>query len=385
MLTALSLPKGGRRAGEDVVSDRRALKILHMDPERGWGGGERQVVGLLSYLSHHGHQNHLLAHPEGLLFEEVRKIGVVTFPITVRNDLDFRPVFALRRLIQKEKYDIVHFHTKRAHALSLWLGRIHPGIRYVVTRRMDYPVKRNWYNDYLYNRRVDGVVAISRKIADLLVEGGVRSEEIRLIHSGIDPAPFQRKPAGGSGATPTVIGTVAVLEERKGHRFLLEAAALLKQQGLRLKYRFAGEGLQRQKLQQIALELGLREEVEFGGFIPDIPGFLSTIDIFVLPSLHEGLGVAVLEAMAAGKAVVATRVGGLADLVDDTITGLLVAAKDCGALAQAISKLLSQPGLAQQMGESGRERVRKHFTAEQMAKKNEDFYYELLEAPRIGA
>ena len=364
-----------------MVSDSRALKILHMDPERGWGGGEHQVVGLLSYLSHHGHQNHLLAHPEGLLFEEVRKIGVVTFPITVRNDLDFRPVFALRRLIQKEEYDIIHFHTKRAHALSLWLGRIGPGIRYVVTRRMDYPVKRNWYNDYLYNRRVDGVVAISRKIADLLVEGGVRSGKIRLIHSGIDPAPFQRKPGGGAGAAPRVIGTVAVLEERKGHRFLLEAAGLLKQQGHRLKYRFAGEGLQRQKLQQIALELGLREEVEFGGFIPDIPGFLSTIDIFVLPSLYEGLGVAVLEAMAAGKAVVATRVGGLPDLVDDTLTGLLVPAKDSEGLARAISTLVSQPGLAKQMGENGRERVRKHFTMEQMAKKNEDFYYELLEAP----
>ncbi|MEK6601358.1 MAG: glycosyltransferase family 4 protein, partial [Candidatus Binatota bacterium] len=362
-----------------MVSDSRALKILHMDPERGWGGGEHQVVGLLSYLSHHGHQNHLLAHPEGLLFEEVRKIGVVTFPITVRNDLDFRPVFALRRLIQKEEYDIIHFHTKRAHALSLWLGRIGPGIRYVVTRRMDYPVKRNWYNDYLYNRRVDGVVAISRKIADLLVEGGVRSGKIRLIHSGIDPAPFQRKPGGGPGAAPRVIGTVAVLEERKGHRFLLEAAGLLKQQGHRLKYRFAGEGLQRQRLQQIALELGLREEVEFGGFIPDIPGFLSTIDIFVLPSLYEGLGVAVLEAMAAGKAVVATRVGGLPDLVDDTLTGLLVPAKDSEGLARAISTLVSQPGLAQQMGENGRERVRKHFTMEQMAKKNEDFYYELLE------
>ncbi len=360
-------------------SNRRTLKILHIDPESKWGGGECQVLGLLNYLTQRGHQNHLLGHPDGLLLREAQRSGIVTFPLRVRNDLDFRPIFSLRRLIRRERYDIVHFHTKRAHALSFWLRRIHPGVRYVVTRRMDYPVKRNWYNDYLYNRRVDGVVAISRKIVDLLVAGSVRREKIRLVHSGIDPARFQRPQ--GARATPglAVIGTAAVLEERKGHRFLLEAAALLKQQGRRLKYRFAGEGGQRQRLQQIVLELGLQEEVDFAGFVSDIPSFLSAIDIFVLPSLYEGLGVAVLEAMAAGKPVVVSRVGGLPDLVDDAVTGLLVPPKDSRALAEAIARVISQEGLAQQMGERGRKRVLQHFTMEQMAKNNEDYYYELLQ------
>ena len=361
-------------------SDRRPLKVLHIDPERGWGGGESQVLGLLNYLSRRGHQNHLLGHPEGPLFREARGSGVGAFPLTVRNDIDFRPVFSLKRLIRKERYDIVHFHTKRAHALCLWLGRIDPGIRYVVTRRMDYPVKKNWYNDYLYNRQVDGVVAISRKIADLLVEGGVRSEKIRLIHSGIDPAPFEKRDASAADAGPMVIGTVAVLEERKGHRFLLEAAALLKQQGHRLKYRLAGEGSERRRLRQLVLEKGLQEDVEFTGFVSDIPAFLSAIDIFVLPSLYEGLGVAVLEAMAAGKAVVATRAGGLPELVDDTITGVLVPQQDSRALARAIETLILQMALVRRMGARGRERVLRHFTMEQMAKKNEDYYYELLRA-----
>ena len=362
-----------------MSSYRRPLKVLHIDPEKGWGGGECQVLGLISYLSRRGHQNHLLGHPEGPLFREAGESGVKTFPLTVRNDIDFRPIFSLKRLIQKEGYDIVHFHTKRAHALSLWLGRNHPGVRYVVTRRMDYPVRRNWYNDYLYNRQVDGVVAISRRIADLLVEGGVRSEKIRLIHSGIDPAPFRKMDISIANAAPRMVGTVAVLEERKGHRFLLEAAALIKQQGHRLKYRFAGEGSERQRLQHFVLEMGLQEDVEFSGFVSDIPAFLSTVDIFVLPSLYEGLGVAVLEAMAAGRAVVATKVGGLPEIVDDTITGLLVPQRDSRALARAIETLISQKGLVPQMGARGRERVLQHFTIEQMAKKNEDYYYELLQ------
>jgi glycosyltransferase involved in cell wall biosynthesis len=367
--------KSSARVG--VGDHRQALKILHIDPERAWGGGEAQVIGLLSHLSLRGLENHLLCHPGGLLIREARKRGIRTFPIEVRNDLDPRPIFPLRRLIRTERYDIVHFHTKRAHALSLWLGRVHPGVKYVVTRRMDYPVRRSWYHHYLYNRQVDGIVAISEEIARLLAEGGVRREKIRVIHSGIDPAPFERARVGRKSGPP-VIGTVAVLEERKGHRFLLEAAALLKRQGHRLNYRFAGAGSERKRLENMAVELGLKEEVVFAGFVSDMPSFLSTIDVFVLPSIHEGLGVAVLEAMAAGKPVVATRVGGLPELVDDRVTGLLVPPKDSSALASAISHVISQSGLKQEMGAQAWKRVQRDFTAERMAERNEEFYYEIL-------
>lgn len=367
---------------------RRSLKILHIDPERAWGGGEVQVTGLLDYLASWGHANHLLCDPAGRLFEEVRGKKISVFPFAMVNEVDLRPVLSLRRLIRKERYDIVHFHTKRAHALAAWLGRIYPGVRYIVTRRMDYPIRKNWYNDLLYNGRVDGVVAISDKIAALLAGGGVRREQIRVIPSGIEPARFEeaRRAAPGSGLP--IIGTAAVLEERKGHRLLLEAAAELKRQGLRLLYRFAGEGSQKEALKRITAQLGLEAEVVFLGFVPDIPSFLAPIDIFVLPSLHEGLGVAVLEAMAAGKPVIASRVGGIPELVEAEVTGLLVSPDDPRALAQAISRLISRRDLAREMGDKGWERVRRHFAMERMAKRNEEFYYELLaigeETEKVG-
>jgi len=357
---------------------RRSLKILHFDSERAWGGGERQVLGLLDYLSSRGHQNHLLCHPEGMLCREAQKRGIPVIPITIRNEFDLRAIFFLRRLIQREEYDIIHFHTKRAHALALWLGRPCAKTRYVVTRRMDYPVTRNWYNDRLYNRRVDGVVAISQRIAEVLLEAGVKKEKIRVIHSGIDASPFLQLREAKRDSDLPVLGTVATLEKRKGHRFLLEAAALLKRQGFRAKYRFAGEGGETNSLQKMAVELNLQDEVVFMGFVLDIPDFLSESDIFVLPSLYEGLGISILEAMAAGKPVVATRVGGIPELVEDQVTALLVPPKEPSALARAISQLFSDRAGARRMGERARERVRHHFTIEQMAKKNEDYYYELL-------
>jgi glycosyltransferase involved in cell wall biosynthesis len=169
-----------------------------------------------------------------------------------------------------------------------------------------------------------------------------------------------------------------LLEERKGHRFLLEAAALLKQRGHRLRYCFAGEGLQRGRLEALARERGLEGEVGFMGFVADIPDFLSRIDIFVLPSLYEGLGVAVLEAMAAAKPVVASRVGGLPELVADRETGFLVPPGDAAALADSIGRLVPEQILMDAMGERGRERVEQLFTLERMAARNEEFYYDLL-------
>jgi glycosyltransferase involved in cell wall biosynthesis len=303
-------------------------------------------------------------------------------PLIVRNDFDLRPVSRLRRLIRDENYDIVHLHTKRAHALSLWLWRGLITPKYVVTRRMDYPEANSWYTRYLYNRKVDGVVAISCKISTLLIEAGVERERIRLIHSGIDPRPFEAAANLGDEHPERVrVGMAAVLEKRKGHCFLLEAARRLKVQGYQIQYCLAGEGSLKKSLEETVTRLGLKDEVQFLGFVSDMPAFLSQIDILVLPSLFEGFGVSVLEAMAAGKAVIASRVGGLAELVNDTVTGLLVAPRDVEGLANAIARLSGDRTLRREMGRKGKERLQANFTVEQMAKQNEDYYYGLLEKP----
>ena len=358
----------------------RLLKILHIDPERNWGGGEAQVFGLLTYLVAKGHRNDLLTHPQGKLFARSQRLNIRTRGFVVRNDFDARSGFRLRRLIREEKYDIVHFHTKRAHALSLWLPRGADAPKYVVTRRMDYPVAKGWYTDLLYNRKVDGVIAISQPIAELLTKAGVNPERIRLIHSGVDARQFE--PAIACRKVDSeilVVGSVAVMEERKGHRYLLEAAQSLKRRGYRIRYRLAGDGSLKNGLEAMVETLGLSDEVSFVGFISDVPAFLAGLDIFVMPSLYEGLGVAVLEAMAAGKAVVASQVGGLAESVVDSVTGFLVPARDSQGLADAIAKLAGQKSLAHEMGQRGAARVREHFSLEAMSANNEAYYYALLE------
>ena len=357
----------------------RLLRILHIDPEKNWGGGEAQVFGLLQNLSKWGHRNDLATPADGELFRQslpsVRKI-----PLSIRNDLDVRGVPALRRLIRKERYDIVHLHTKRAHALCVWLPRGKRRPTYIVTRRMDYPEPNNCYTRYLYNRRVDGVVAISRSVLNCLLAAGVDRRSIRLIYSGIDPLPFRALPSAEQRANDSaVVAMLAVLEERKGHRFLLEAARVLKDRGRKIRYVFAGDGSLKTQLQDLAQAFGLREEVSFAGFVKDVPKFLSSIDLLVLPSLFEGLGVAALEGMASGKPVVATRVGGLAESIIDGETGFLVPPRNGAALADAIERIVADPSMARVMGQKGIARVLSQFTIEQMARQNEAYYYALLD------
>src|SRR5262245_63766505 len=141
-----------------VSGHSRLLKILHIDPEKRWGGGEAQVLGLLSYLVERGHHNDLLTHPDGRLFQRSQALNVRALPLVVRNDLDFRPVLWLRRLIRREDYDIVHLHTKRAHALSLWLSHRSSRPKYVVTRGLVTPDPKTGLRRVVYIEKVvDGV------------------------------------------------------------------------------------------------------------------------------------------------------------------------------------------------------------------------------------
>jgi len=174
-----------------------------------------------------------------------------------------------------------------------------------------------------------------------------------------------------------VIGTVSVLRGKKGHRFLLEAAARLRQEYPGLKVIVVGDGPGRDGLWREAKALELERTVSFLGFRQDIPRILATFDVFVFPSLEEALGAAILEAMAAGKAVVASRVGGIPEAVVDRETGLLVPPADSGALAEAVRKLLQDPDLRRRMGEQGRLRVEEQFSLNRMLDRTAALYRDL--------
>jgi glycosyltransferase involved in cell wall biosynthesis len=343
------------------------VRILHVDPERAWGGGEVQVVSLLRELARRGHESIVAAVANAPLAHAAAAAGARVVDCPIANHVDLRAVPRLRRLART--VDVVHFHTARAHAMAPWIGR---GVRRIVTRRMDYVPRGGPWVRFLYNHAVDRVIAISEGVRRALLEAGVADARIRVVPSGVDAAAFAAPPGARAtvraswGVADDEVAAIVVgaLERRKGHAVLIEAAARLGAAS-RVRYVFCGGGTLEEELRARAAAAGVR--VDLVGFRDDVARCLAGADMAVLPSLQEGLGVAALEAMAAGLPVVASCVGGLAEAIADGETGRLVPVGDVAALAAALEVLARDAALRRRMGAAGRERVQTRYSAAAMA------------------
>jgi len=335
------------------------VRVLHVDPERGFGGGEVQVLCLVRELAARGHRSGLAADPAGALARADLPAGVDVVPLRIANHFDVRAALALRRLAGR--VDVVHFHTARAHALApVCRGR---GARLVVTRRMDYVPAGGPYVRFLYNHAVDVVIAISEGVRAALRRAGVRDERIRVVPSAVDATRLAAPPDArarlraewGVGPGEVLVLVPGALERRKGQDVLLAAAARLAPAALPVRWVLCGDGRERATLERAAAPLD--GAVRFAGFRRDIGACLAAADVVALPSRREGLGVAALEAMAAGLPVIASRVGGLAEAVVHGETGLLVPPEDPDALAAALARLVADGELRARLGHAGRARA----------------------------
>ena len=364
-----------------------ALSIVGVDPELGFGGGETQVLGLTLALAAGGHRAELICDPAGRLWERAIAAGIKCHPIRIRNAIDLAAGVKLGAILKRERYDVVHFHTSRAHSMAPLARGF--GSTLVVTRRMDYRPNRV-FAPYLYNRAVDGVVAISGGVADSLAAAGVERERITVVHSGVDcdrfRAPTSQERADARGAlkiadTEFVISAVGALEQRKGHRYLIAAIGAIAASG---KFRcfIVGQGLIGRVLQDEIAVIRSLDRIKLLGRVDDVRELLWASDAFAMPSLKEGLGVAALEAMASALPVIASDVGGLREVVEDGRTGIIVPPANPEKIASAFKRLAESPELRSQMSAAARARVVENYSMEQMAARTLALYRECLRKTR---
>jgi glycosyltransferase involved in cell wall biosynthesis len=374
------------------TADAQPLSVVGVDPELGFAGGETQVLALTLALAGAGNRAELICDPAGRLWERATAAGVKCHPLHIRNAIDLPAGVRLRAILKRERYDVVHFHTSRAHSMAPFARSF--GSALIVTRRMDYRPNRV-FAPLLFNRAVDGVIAISGGVADSLAAAGVDRGRVTVIHSGVDcerfrPPTREERSAARSALGITdddfVISAVGALEVRKGHRYLIEAAGALAaaRKSLNVKCLIAGQGAIRSILDTEIALLRIPGRIKLIGRIEDAGELLWASDVFAMPSVKEGLGVAALEAMAVGLPIIASEVGGLREVVEDDRTGILVPPANPAAIGSAIARLADGPGLRAEMGAAARARALENYSMAETAALTLEIYRACLRKAREG-
>jgi glycosyltransferase involved in cell wall biosynthesis len=346
---------------------------LHIDTARTWRGGQNQVLLTVNGLREIGHRAALVAHPDGELRRRAAE-GLELIPLAPRAELDLSAAWRLARLVKRLRPEVVHAHDAHGVAmasLALSLGGAAQSPVLVASRRVDFHLRQNSFSRWKH-RQVDCFICASEAIRQMLVADGVPAERTVTVHEGIDidhvraAPPVNVHEAFWLPHNAPVVGNIAALVPHKGQRHLIEAARLVVQRMPDVRFLILGEGELREMLERQVREYRLEKHVFLPGFRTDVLGCLKSFDLFAMSSVTEGLGTALLDAMACGKAIVATRTGGIPEVVDDGVTGKLVAPRDHAAMAQAILELLNDHAGRERMGDAGRARVEASFTVERM-------------------
>jgi glycosyltransferase involved in cell wall biosynthesis len=331
------------------------MRILHVDPEAEWRGGERQVLLLARELARRGHDTPVACDPRGALCRRARSIGLATEPLPMGGDLDLRASLRTARLLRRHRPDILHLHTARAHGAGGVGARMAGHRPVLVTRRLELPA-RGPAGRWKYRHLADHYVAISAAVEESLLRAGVPRARIDRIPSGVElpaPAPRPARPA-----RPWTVGTLAAFSPQKDPETWIRTVRALAAEDPAIRFVWAGAGNLAGRVEVAIRESGLRDRVDLPGFLDDPAPFWAGIDVFFLPSAFEALGTVLLDALARGIPVVATRAGGIPEVVRDGREGLLAPVGDAPALARAIARLRDEPELAGAIAAAGPARAR---------------------------
>jgi glycosyltransferase involved in cell wall biosynthesis len=347
---------------------------IHIDTAETWRGGQNQVLLTVNGLRAIGQRTMLVAHPDGELRRRAAE-GLELIPIAARTEVDLRAGWRLSRVIRRLAPDVVHAHDAHATAMaSLGLsmaGSLKRSPALVVSRRVDFHLRRNSFSRWKH-RQVDCFIAASEAIRRMLIADGVPAARTITVHEGIDVELVQAAPRVNVHETfflphaAPVVGNVAALVAHKGQRHLIEAAHLVVREIPDARFIILGEGELREPLERQVRDYHLEKHVLLPGFRTDVLGCIKGFDLFAMSSVTEGLGTSLLDAMACSRAIVATRAGGIPEIVDEGRTGLLVEPRDHAAMARSIVRLLRDEPLRRRMGQAGFARVSERFTVERM-------------------
>ena len=353
------------------------ISVLHVDTEKGWRGGERQTLWLAAEMAKRGHQSVVAARSGEPLASRAVAAGLAVVDCAPASELDLRAAWRLRREVLGRRIDVVHAHTAHAVAIGA-LATFGTDVPLVVARRVDFPLRENAGTRWKYGRAAK-IVAVSNAVANVLVAGGVARSRIAVVPDGVDlrrtvkPASAATLAACGVAPNRPLVVQVAQLVGHKDPVNFVRAIAYANRVSPNLQALLVGDGPLRAEVTDEIQRLRLVDVIRLTGYRDDADSLLAAATVACLSSREEGMGSVLLDAMAFGRPIAATRAGGIPEIVVDGDSGLLVERENPEALGEAIARLATDRALADRLAARGRSRV-EEFSVERMTDRTIEVY-----------
>jgi glycosyltransferase involved in cell wall biosynthesis len=351
------------------------LKIVHLVEDLGPGGREKVIYDICTRMDKGRYDNRVVClAAEGKMAERIRAKGVQVTCAYIKGYYNPFNVIKLYLLLKVMRPDVLHTHgyfaSTAGRAATLFMRKRPVWIKHVhsVIHGMGL---RNIFIDKAFDMLTERTIYLSQAAKDSFSGKGYKNDKAEVIYNGVDTREFrapERKEYG-----PKLI-TCGSLTPHKGHKFLIEAMGSVIKDIPGVSLVILGAGPLEEELKKEAEKNGVQENVTFCGLVDDVAGEMRSSSLFVLPSLREGLSLALLEAMSSGLPVIASDTGGIPEAVTHGFNGFLVPPGDSRRLASAVKELLEDPDAMRKMGQRGRERAEKAFTVEKMIERTRILY-----------
>lgn len=366
----------------------KKIKVLHLSSEKTWRGGEQQIAYLVSELQAMGIANIVAVKKDSAFEKYCQKKKISFFSLPFKNSIDIRTSLAVKKICKDQGVNIIHLHSSKSHGIGVLSAVLGNKTFLILSRRVDFVPKNTWFTRWKYNHSsIKKILCVSHKIREIMQAYVSKAEVCITIHDGVDLNRFSTKHNENVlkneftlPAQTILIGNTSALEDHKDYFTFINTIGILIQKKVSVKAFIIGKGSLETALKKYVIEKGLADHVIFTGFRTDITRMLPALDIFLMTSKEEGLGTSVLDAFAAGVPVVATRAGGIPEMVRHEHNGLLAAIGDAEGLASHIQRIIADHLLRDRIINLAKERLRE-FSKEETARKTLQVYRELLDYP----
>lgn len=360
------------------------INVLHLSSEKSWRGGEQQIAYLIQELNCLGINNQVACrrHSAFEIYYQRQHRPFVSLPFA--NGIDLYTALAIKNLCRQQNIDLVHIHSAKSHSIAVLSATLGNPTPMVLSRRVDFPIRQNRSTQWKYNHpSIRKIVCVSEAIERIVRRGIKVPDKCTTVYSGVDihrfrpPIGFLRKRFSLDDTTLLVVNTSAIADHKDYFTFV-DTAQAFQSSGLDARFIIIGDGPEREAIRQYIAQRNLESTVLMTGFINNLEEVLPEADIFLITSKTEGLGTSVLDAFACRVPVVATRAGGIPEMVIHQQTGLLAEIGDATMLAKHLETIMQKAALKERLIKNAYQHLLNHFTKEKMAQGTVNIYQSLL-------